>query len=561
MQTRAAARAAALQAVLGAHRTQDVSSSKFVNVAEGTTGLKYSQKTMLQSAPELGEKSGGELYAKLAEVAQLSFSALLKPPGSKRKRDSTAHKETKIDGSVGIPHNLGPLRIEYTDPAVEGSIKAPRIDSIIAAESEHKQVSKFVGKLPILGASNYDMETKTDTSNGYSGAGSTEPRMNIFSNAISQQNIHPTNVDIEYQIPKRQRRSQHVAIQVQDREYPIIPEDTNPLLKKPEGVKKKNDYDLTPGKTPFPHWTSPSTQQCQEVYEILVELHNDVNTLPPEKIPAPSLDVAGCGEVPSVLDGLIRTVLSGATTFEMADRSLRALAHRFGVLQSGVGQGSVDWNNVRTAVYDEVFEILRPGGLGANKAKNIQAILNMVYNQNLKRQQRFLSDKMNVYTHLPGASESILMDKSQGDPDLSEGLLSLEYIHTMSTDEAIRHFVQYPGVGVKTAACVALFCLQRPCFAVDTHVFRLSRWLGWVPQNADEENTFKHLEVRCPNKLKYGLHQLFIRHGKTCHRCNDKSYQGTDKWNQVICPLEALLDRFGKRLAKVKTASTRIQPA
>src|SRR5699024_4679701 len=106
----------------------------------------------------------------------------------------------------------------------------------------------------------------------------------------------------------------------------------------------------------------------------------------------------------------------------------------------------------------------------------------------------------------------------------------------LSKDDAMFEFVKYPGIGVKTAACVILFCLQRPCFAVDTHVFRLSKWLGWLPPTEDPEpereadekqkvkktpkrrineiTAFSHLEVRVPEHLKYPLHQLFIRHGK-----------------------------------------------
>src|ERR1044072_8850060 len=39
------------------------------------------------------------------------------------------------------------------------------------------------------------------------------------------------------------------------------------------------------------------------------------------------------------------------------------------------------------------------------------------------------------------------------------------------------------GVGPKTAALVLLFSLGRPFFPVDTHVHRLTRRLGLVPEN------------------------------------------------------------------------------
>ncbi|KAK7969379.1 amidophosphoribosyltransferase [Apiospora saccharicola] len=316
---------------------------------------------------------------------------------------------------------------------------------------------------------------------------------------------------------------------------------------------KDNPYGLTPGETPYPDWQSPNPEQCEEVYNILADMHDDVQPLPPQKIPAPSLEVAGCGEAPCVLDGLIRTVLSGSTTFDTADKMLQALVEKFGVSEEGTGAGSVNWNNIRIADYDDVYQQLKSGGLGANKAKNIQAILGMVYEENMQRRAAYIEEQETGKT----ADVVCASSKTKGQKDLEilradQKKLNLDFMHDMTKDEALQHFVRYPGVGVKTAACVTLFSLQRPCFAVDTHVFRMSRWLGWVPQKTNEDDTFRHLEVRCPDHLKYGLHQLFIRHGKTCYRCNDKSFKGTEAWDESVCPLEQLLDRFSKRQAKPK---------
>ncbi|KAK8089949.1 amidophosphoribosyltransferase [Apiospora hydei] len=237
----------------------------------------------------------------------------------------------------------------------------------------------------------------------------------------------------------------------------------------------------------------------------------------------------------------------------MADKMLQALVDKFGVSEEGTGAGSVNWNNIRIAAYDDVYQQLKSGGLGANKAKNIQAILGMVYDENMQRRAAYIEEQET------GKEADVICasSKTKGQKDLEilradQKKLNLDFMHDMTKDEALHHFVRYPGVGVKTAACVTLFSLQRPCFAVDTHVFRMSRWLGWVPQKTNEDDTFRHLEVRCPDHLKYGLHQLFIRHGKTCYRCNDKSFKGTEAWDESICPLEHLLDRFSKRQAKPK---------
>ena len=100
-----------------------------------------------------------------------------------------------------------------------------------------------------------------------------------------------------------------------------------------------------------------------------------------------------------------------------------------------------------------------------------------------------------------------------------------------------------PGIGVKTASCVILFCMKRPSFAVDTHVWRHCKWLGWVPEKATRDQTFSHCEVRVPDHLKYSLHQLFLRHGKTCGRCRANTSAGTKEWDEANCPIEHLVSR------------------
>lgn len=331
-------------------------------------------------------------------------------------------------------------------------------------------------------------------------------------------------------------------------------EESQPITPKRTPRKtKENPYGLIAGETPYPDWESPSPQQCQEVYDILASVHVDINSTPPEKIPAPSLEVAGCGEVPSVLDGLIRTVLSGSTTFAMSDMMLQALVRKFGVLEEGIGKGSVNWNSVRTATYDEVYQQLKNGGLGSNKTKHIQAILQMVYEENMAHRSAFLEEtESGAQAEVAGASVETEGQKKLEILKADQDMLSLDHMHNMETYDALKHFVRYPGVGIKTAACVTLFSLRRPCLAVDTHVFRLSKWLGWVPQKTNEDNTFGHLEFRCPDHLKYGIHQLFIQHGKTCYKCNDMSFMGTEAWNAAVCPLENLINRYSKRTAKPK---------
>ncbi|KAI1049729.1 hypothetical protein LB506_001674 [Fusarium annulatum] len=309
---------------------------------------------------------------------------------------------------------------------------------------------------------------------------------------------------------------------------------------------KDNPYGLTPGLTPFPEWNAPSPEECEVVYRRLAKIHGEAKA--PEKIPAPSLEVSGCGEVPSVLDALIRTRLSANTSNRNSSAAFRGLVTTFGTVDKGIGKGSVDWNKVRVAPLPTIVESIKTGGLAQVKGKDIKAILELVHEENTKRREAFMQEKKGGnLSGIAGAGS-----KTQGQKDLEilktdQDILSLDHIHGMAPDEAMQTLTKFPGIGVKTASCVILFCLQQPSFAVDTHVHRISGWLKWIPPKATRDQTFSHLEVRIPNHLKYGLHKLFVQHGRSCIRCRANTSEGSEEWNESKCPLDGLMERTGKR--------------
>ncbi|GAB1197436.1 hypothetical protein APSETT444_006730 [Aspergillus pseudonomiae] len=254
--------------------------------------------------------------------------------------------------------------------------------------------------------------------------------------------------------------------------------------------KKANSYRLTPGITPFPDWPHPTPDACEEVNRLLSSVHGEI--VPPATIPEPSLTVTGCGEVPSVLDALIRTLLSGATSGNNSALAFNGLVQKFGILHEGIGKGSVNWDAVRQAPLKDVFEAIKRGGLADIKSKNLKAILDMVHKENQERREILVKGE--------DAGPSDLMRKSEGSKQYEiacadQHFLSLNHLHALNTEQVMEELVKYPGIGPKTAACVLLFCLQRPCFAVDTHIFRICKWLGWVPSDkATEITAFGHLE-------------------------------------------------------------------
>ncbi|KXG50439.1 DNA glycosylase [Penicillium griseofulvum] len=315
---------------------------------------------------------------------------------------------------------------------------------------------------------------------------------------------------------------------------------TTPTGRKP----KKNTYGLTPGISPFPELVRPTAEECEDVNQLLSSIHGVFTA--PATIPEPSLTVTGCGEVPSVLDALIRTLLSGATTGTNAAKAFGGLVQRFGILSEGIGKGSVNWDAVRQATVRDVFEAIKSGGLADIKSKNLKTILDMVHKDNQARRATLLNSESKNDSMSKLVPEKAEKDKQYEIACADQNFLSLNHLHNLSTEEAMTELIKYPGIGPKTAACVILFCLQRPCFAVDTHIFRLCRWLGWIPARANEVSAFSHLEVRIPDHLKYSLHQLFIRHGKTCPRCRAATGESSAGWDDG-CVIDHLLTRDGKR--------------
>ncbi|KAK3693974.1 DNA glycosylase [Podospora appendiculata] len=286
---------------------------------------------------------------------------------------------------------------------------------------------------------------------------------------------------------------------------------------------KDNLYELAPGYSPYPCREIPTPEACEE-------------------IPTPSLEVAGCGEVPCVLDALLRTVISANTLMELADAAIKDLAKRYGVGSHGSGAGSINWEQARLSSHEDLVNVIRKAGNGPTRAHHIKRILDMVHEENTARFKN------------QSAAENGGEDANAAPAAAHQHTLSLDHMRSLTKDEAMAKFVSYPGIGIKTVACV-------PCFAVDTHVYRFCRWLGWVPEKANADNCFRHGDIKIPDHLKYGLHQLFIRHGQDCFKCKKITKPGTKDWNESgECPLEHLLDRSKDEARGAKmTANKRAQ--
>ncbi|EWC46831.1 hypothetical protein DRE_03843 [Drechslerella stenobrocha 248] len=284
---------------------------------------------------------------------------------------------------------------------------------------------------------------------------------------------------------------------------------------KPRPSKQPKSIAL--GQSPYPSHPFPTPSECHLVHSLLTKAHGPA--IRPAVVPTASTVHAGCGEVPSVLDALMRTILSANTSAANSSRAFKGLLTTYGVDET---HGGIDWEAVRVGGLEKLYAAIQRGGLANIKSRAMKDILDEVHDDGDGKQ------------------------------------LSLDYLHGRSDDEAMRVLMGFKGVGVKTATCVMMFCLRRELFPVDTHVFRISKLLGWVPtpgyqrevmereskqsplevDGEDEEaakprekqqkrlptvtrdTAFLHLDASVPPELKYGLHQLMIRHGRYCPACS-----------------------------------------
>ena len=176
----------------------------------------------------------------------------------------------------------------------------------------------------------------------------------------------------------------------------------------------------------------------------------------------------------TVLDSLIATILSQATSNKNSSRAFRTLTTTFR-----------RWEDAIKAGPRCIEEAIKCGGLAHTKAQRIHHILTC-----LKEEQ---------------------------------GACTLEHLRKMSDEEAKYILCSFPGVGPKTAACVLMFNMKRAEFPVDTHVCRITRRLGWVEKSQSAEQVYSVLNEVIPSDIKYDLHVLLIKHGRRlCRAQNTK---------------------------------------
>jgi len=165
------------------------------------------------------------------------------------------------------------------------------------------------------------------------------------------------------------------------------------------------------------------------------------------------------------LDILIETILSQNTNDQNRDRAYRRLKSRF-----------PRWEDALKGNTRSIVSAIRPGGLAEQKARRIHEIL------------RWIKER--------------------------QGTLSLFFLKKMDDEEIKKMIGALKGVGPKTVHCLLLFGLGREAFPVDTHVLRVGKRLGIIPNRMDAEEAHDWMAPHVPMKKSLSLHLNLIRHGR-----------------------------------------------
>ncbi|HDD54833.1 MAG TPA: endonuclease III [Chloroflexi bacterium] len=184
---------------------------------------------------------------------------------------------------------------------------------------------------------------------------------------------------------------------------------------------------------------------------------------------------------------LVSTILSQNTNDSNRDAAYNSLQEQFPT-----------WEQVRDAPEELVINAIRTAGLANQKGPAIQNAL------------RTISEE--------------------------RGAIELDFLSSMSTQEASNWLEKLKGVGPKTAAIVLLFSLGMPAFPVDTHVFRVTGRLGIRPEGMTANKAHQFLARQFPPETFYPVHLNLIRLGREICKAR--------KPLCISCPLNHMCDYY-----------------
>jgi DNA (cytosine-5)-methyltransferase 1 len=145
------------------------------------------------------------------------------------------------------------------------------------------------------------------------------------------------------------------------------------------------------------------------------------------------------------------------------------------------------WMDTASAPIEELQAILRPAGFQHRKAQQLKDLLASVERANL--------------------------EWGAGPAATPPGDLTLSFLATLDDRSAEEFLTSLPGIGPKSARCVLSYSLDRPAFAVDTHVHRIFKRLG-VVKSSGRKQDHDPFQDAVPERMRRRLHINLVHHGR-----------------------------------------------
>ncbi len=195
------------------------------------------------------------------------------------------------------------------------------------------------------------------------------------------------------------------------------------------------------------------------------------------------------------MDELIYIILSKRTNYKCNNETYKKLKQKY-----------PEWHLLLQISQKKIYDIIKQGGLGEEKSKNIKNLLRIVYEDfgafNIK-----------------------------------------EYFKEWSKKDIFEYLVSLPGIGLKSAYCVMLYSLNISVQPADAHVIRLFYRLGYINYNQNNHHQAQKVIISlCKDftyEKNYKIHVNFKAHGQEickknkqyCFKCILKDYCDYQKKN------------------------------
>ena len=176
--------------------------------------------------------------------------------------------------------------------------------------------------------------------------------------------------------------------------------------------------------------------------------------------------------------------------------------------------GFVEWVKRYSPMDELLFTVLSQNTTDLNSAKAFQNLINAFGTPEGIARQSVQSIANQIRVAGLGNIKSVRIKKILSEIKRQVGSYDISFLSDIGTENAKKWLRSLDGVGPKTAAVVLCFAFGMPVMAVDTHVYRVSKRLGWIDSKISVEKAHDELESIIAPENRYQLHVYLITHGR-----------------------------------------------